>query len=232
GYGRRFAVPIRHEVRVDRVSGHGGAFVVHAGNLRIEAENVIVATGANREPRMPVLADQLDPAIVQLHSGEYRRPSQLREGGVLIVGAGNSGADIAMELVRERPTWLWPGHRARARSDRNGLRPTRGLPDRPIRGAPRSNDPNADRTQGSAEVHVARGTARARQAEGPLRGRTSSGSRERSASEEGLPSSRTTASSRSPTSSGAPASDMTCRGSTSPSSGGWRTGSRARCGDR
>ena len=65
-----------------------------------------MATGANREPRMPVLADQLDPAIVQLHSSEYRRPSQLREGGVLIVGAGNSGADIAMELVRERPTWL------------------------------------------------------------------------------------------------------------------------------
>ena len=106
GYARRFALPIRHEVRVDRVSGHGGAFVVHAGNLRIEAKNVIVATGANREPRMPVLADQLDPAIVQLHSSEYRRPSQLREGGVLIVGAGNSGADIAMELVRERPTWL------------------------------------------------------------------------------------------------------------------------------
>src|SRR5206468_650326 len=61
---------------------------------------------SQREPRMPVLAAQLDPATVQLHSSEYQRPSQLREGGVLIVGAGNSGADIAMEVVRNHPTWL------------------------------------------------------------------------------------------------------------------------------
>jgi putative flavoprotein involved in K+ transport len=67
---------------------------------------VIVASGAHREPRVPAIARDLDPSIVQLHSSEYLRPSQLRDGGVLIVGAGNSGADIAIEVVRTHPTWL------------------------------------------------------------------------------------------------------------------------------
>jgi len=57
-------------------------------------------------PRVPAFAAELDPAIVQLHSNEYRSPSQLREGGVLIVGAGNSGAEIARELAPLHPTWL------------------------------------------------------------------------------------------------------------------------------
>jgi putative flavoprotein involved in K+ transport len=106
-YASRFELPVRTDVRVDRVTRHGsGGFLVRAGDLRIEAENVIVATGANREPRVPILAEQLDPAIIQLHSSDYRRPAQLRDGGVLIVGAGNSGADIAMEVVREHATWL------------------------------------------------------------------------------------------------------------------------------
>src|SRR4029453_4330813 len=47
-----------------------------------------------------------DPAIVQLHSSGYRRPAQLREGGVLVVGAANSGAEIALEASRAHPVWL------------------------------------------------------------------------------------------------------------------------------
>ena len=91
-YAARFELPVRTDVCVDRVTRRGdGGFLVRAGDLRIDAENVIVATGANREARVPLLADELDPAIIQLHSSEYRRPAQLREGGVLIVGAGNSG---------------------------------------------------------------------------------------------------------------------------------------------
>jgi putative flavoprotein involved in K+ transport len=70
------------------------------------AENVVIATGANRDPRVPALASNLDPAIVQLHSSAYRNPSQLAEGGVLVVGAGNSGADISLELARSHVTWL------------------------------------------------------------------------------------------------------------------------------
>jgi putative flavoprotein involved in K+ transport len=57
--------------------------------------------------RVPSFAEQLDRAIVQLHSLDYRNVSQLRAGGVLIVGAGNSGAELALEIVRAgHETWM------------------------------------------------------------------------------------------------------------------------------
>ena len=65
-----------------------------------------MASGAHRDPTVPAFARDLDPAIVQLHSSEYRNPSQLRDGGVLVVGAGNSGADISLEVAATHPTWL------------------------------------------------------------------------------------------------------------------------------
>src|SRR5437870_5600528 len=105
-YAARFGLPIRTGVRVDGLSRTRGGFTVSAGARRFEAEQVVVATGAHHEPRVPPFAGQLDPGIVQIHSNEYKNPSQLRPGGVLIVGAGNSGADIALEVVRRHPTWL------------------------------------------------------------------------------------------------------------------------------
>jgi putative flavoprotein involved in K+ transport len=57
-------------------------------------------------PSVPDFAPELDPRIVQMHSSEYREPSQLRPGDVLLVGAGNSGADIAMEVSQTHRTWL------------------------------------------------------------------------------------------------------------------------------
>jgi putative flavoprotein involved in K+ transport len=67
---------------------------------------VIVAMANYQAPRVPELARELDPAIRQLHSSGYSNPGQLKEGGVLIVGAGNSGAEIAIELAPRRKTRL------------------------------------------------------------------------------------------------------------------------------
>ncbi|MGE5460290.1 MAG: flavin-containing monooxygenase [Solirubrobacterales bacterium] len=105
-YTERFALPVRTGIRVDRVRREGDVYVVSAGDRRFEASNVIVASGAHREPRVPAVARELDPRIVQLHSSEYRNPSQLRDGPALVVGAGNSGGDISLELVRTHPTFL------------------------------------------------------------------------------------------------------------------------------
>ena len=77
-----------------------------AGDLRFEAENVIVAMANYQAPRVPEFARDLDPSILQLHSHEYRNPGQLQEGGVLVVGVGNSGAEIALEVSRAHPTWI------------------------------------------------------------------------------------------------------------------------------
>jgi len=101
-YAERFELSVRNSVTVDRLSKAGGRFVVSAGESRFEAEHVIVATGAHRIPKVPAFASELDPRIVQLHSGEYLNPSQLQEGDVLLVGAGNSGAELSVELARGR----------------------------------------------------------------------------------------------------------------------------------
>jgi putative flavoprotein involved in K+ transport len=55
---------------------------------------------------VPPFAGDLSPETVQLHSAGYRNPSQLQDGGVLVVGAGNSGAEIALEVADGYPTWL------------------------------------------------------------------------------------------------------------------------------
>jgi putative flavoprotein involved in K+ transport len=105
-YAARFELPVRTGLRVDALSRDGDRFVVSTGDRRFEADNMVVATGASRTPKIPAFALELDPSIVQLHSGEYRNLSELQEGGVLIVGIGNSGAEIAYEVARTHRTWL------------------------------------------------------------------------------------------------------------------------------
>ncbi len=99
-YAERFELPVRTGISVDQLAKVDGRFEISAGDLRFEAENVVVATGAHRIPRVPAFATELDPRVVQLHSCDYRSPTQLQEGDVLVVGAGNSGAEIALELSR------------------------------------------------------------------------------------------------------------------------------------
>jgi putative flavoprotein involved in K+ transport len=101
-YVERFGLSVRTNVVVDRLSREHGRYVVSAGDRTFEADRVVVATGANRIPRVPAFAPLLAPAIPQMHSSEYRSPAQLPDGDVLVVGVGNSGAEIAFELSRTR----------------------------------------------------------------------------------------------------------------------------------
>jgi len=105
-YARTFDLPVRSGVRVDRVSRRGDGFLVVAGDRRYEARNVVVAMATYQRPRVPAFAGELDPSIVQVHSFDYRNPGQLRPGAVLVVGAGNSGAEIALEAASGHETWL------------------------------------------------------------------------------------------------------------------------------
>jgi len=105
-YAARFQLPVRTGVRVDRLLREDGRFVVTAGDRSWEADNAVVAMSTFQVPRVPPFATGLSPEIVQLHSAGYRNPSQLQEGGVLVVGAGNSGAEIALEVASRHPTWL------------------------------------------------------------------------------------------------------------------------------
>ena len=106
-YAARFDLPVRSGVRVDGLSRFGDRFVVTSGQTAGSRPTTSWwPPGAYHHPRVPVFAPELDPAIVQLHSSEYRNPSQLADGGVLVVGAGNSGAEIASEASRGHRTWL------------------------------------------------------------------------------------------------------------------------------
>jgi putative flavoprotein involved in K+ transport len=105
-YAARFDLPVRTGVKVDELSRQDGRYTLTSGDRRFNAEHVVVATGAHRIPKIPAFADELDSSILQLHSSQYRHPSQLQEGSVLVVGAGNSGAEIAFELSRTHLTYL------------------------------------------------------------------------------------------------------------------------------
>jgi putative flavoprotein involved in K+ transport len=105
-YAERFELPVRLGTRVDRLSREGGRYVAASGGRRFVADSVVVATGYYGTPAWPDFAAELDPRIIQMHSSDYRSPAQLAEGPVLLVGAGNSGADIALELVQARPVFL------------------------------------------------------------------------------------------------------------------------------
>jgi putative flavoprotein involved in K+ transport len=105
-YAAKFGIPVRTGTRVDSLSREGDRYVVTSGARRFVADNVVVAAGAHQFPKVPESAHKLAKSIVQLHSSEYRSPSQLKEGGVLIVGVGNSGAEIASEVARTHQTFI------------------------------------------------------------------------------------------------------------------------------
>lgn len=105
-YAREFELPVRTGVHVDRLSNVGDHFEVMCDSYSLSAGNVVVATGPYHNPRIPQFGHELDENIVQLHAQEYRNRSQIREGPVLVVGAGNSGAEIAIDLASHHQTWL------------------------------------------------------------------------------------------------------------------------------
>jgi putative flavoprotein involved in K+ transport len=125
-YAAHFELPIRTGTAVDQLEPlDDGGYALTTGDRRILATNVVVATGTfGRTPYLPDFAVDLDPAIRQLHSSEYRRPGQLKDGPVLVVGGSHSGTDIAYEVVSTHPTVLCgrdPGQ-IRVRLEKKGAR--------------------------------------------------------------------------------------------------------------
>ena len=147
--GRRRSIGCRRD---------GDGYIVDAGDRRFEADHVVVAMATYQAPRVPEFARALDPGIVQLHSSEYKNPAQLRPGDVLLVGAGNSGADIAIDVARS--------HRDVAVRAASG---PRAVPDR----QPHCARPPADRLPGrlSSDPHGGHADGTARAAGGHLEGR-------------------------------------------------------------
>src|SRR5262245_35975847 len=99
-YARRFELPVSVNTAVRRLgAGESGGYVIETERGTISAaDQVVVATGPFQQPFVPDVATHLAAEIYQVHSVQYRRPSEIPEGTIVIVGGGNTGFQIAEEL--------------------------------------------------------------------------------------------------------------------------------------
>ena len=179
-YAARFALPVRTSTRVDGLTRRGDRFVVTAESQTFEANNVVVAMANFQQPKVPPFAADLDASIRQLHSFEYRNPAQLADGAVLVVGVGNSGAEIALEVAKERTTLLaGQGGGPRSLPDRHVCRPQPRRSHRALRRPPRADRADSRRPQGATALPHASDTAHPHQAQGPRRRRCVAGREDR-----------------------------------------------------
>jgi len=110
-YAGAVELPVELNSRVRAVRLVDGVYLIELADRTYAAEQVVIATGPFQVPRVPPVAQPLDPAIVQLHSTAYRRPDQVPAGPVLVVGGGNTGFQIAEELSRSHEVHLSIGSR-------------------------------------------------------------------------------------------------------------------------
>ncbi|WP_349365561.1 MAG: NAD(P)-binding domain-containing protein [Nitratireductor rhodophyticola] len=105
-YAAKFDLPVRVNEPVERLYRANGRFRIETTDRIYEADHVVVAAASYQKPRLPAFANDMDKQVFQMHSHEYRNPAQLPYGPVLLVGAGNSGAEIAMDLARTHQVYL------------------------------------------------------------------------------------------------------------------------------
>ncbi|NND20183.1 MAG: NAD(P)-binding domain-containing protein [Silicimonas sp.] len=99
-YAEKFELPVQLNSSVRKLTKSGGRYRVETLDSVFEADQVVIAAASYQKPRIPEFASELDASIFQLHSKDYRNPSLIPGGPVLLVGAGNSGAEIAMDLAK------------------------------------------------------------------------------------------------------------------------------------
>jgi len=109
-YSRQFELPIHFNTEVYSLHKSEDKFYIQTNHEDYVAREVIIATGPFQRPFIPAMSLAVSQEVFQVHTDQYMNPKQLHNGSVLVVGAGNSGAQIAVELAQEREVYLSVGH--------------------------------------------------------------------------------------------------------------------------
>jgi putative flavoprotein involved in K+ transport len=112
-YTNTFSLPIQLNTTITKLVKVDERFILSSNQGEYQSKNVIVATGPFQQPNIPDFSKHLSGEVLQFHSSEYKNSSQLNDGVTLVVGGGNSGAQIAVELSHESKVYLSVGHRLR-----------------------------------------------------------------------------------------------------------------------
>ncbi|HXV70912.1 MAG TPA: NAD(P)-binding domain-containing protein [Acidimicrobiia bacterium] len=112
GYASRFELPVREGVTVTGVVASGDLFRVTCEDVAgavdtVTATNIVIASGIMQTPKVPAIRERFPESLPQLHASEYRSPKELPSGAVVVIGGGQSGCQISMDLIRaDRDVYL------------------------------------------------------------------------------------------------------------------------------
>ncbi|PWW28886.1 putative flavoprotein involved in K+ transport [Cytobacillus oceanisediminis] len=112
-YAKTFSLPVKLQTMITKLDKEGDCFVLSTNQGEYRSKQVIVATGPFQQPKIPEFSKFLSDEVLQLHSSEYKNPDQLLSGTAVVVGGGNSGAQIAVELADHQDVYLSVGHKPR-----------------------------------------------------------------------------------------------------------------------
>ena len=105
-YVNKFSLPLELNTKVTELKKTADGYAVITSRGKVFADNIIIATGTNQKAYIPAFASELNKNIVQIHSSKYKNPESFPASDTLVVGAGTSGVEIAIELSKSRPTMI------------------------------------------------------------------------------------------------------------------------------
>jgi putative flavoprotein involved in K+ transport len=105
-YAEKFSLPVRLNIKVNHVTKNNEGYEIMTNEGNFHSEKLVLATGTNPKPFIPLFSADLSPEIFQMHSSQYKNPGSLPDGDILVVGAGTSGIEIAVEVAATHRTYI------------------------------------------------------------------------------------------------------------------------------
>ncbi len=109
-YAQYFQLPVQLQTEVFKIKKEKDIFELHTPTEILQSKKVVIATGGFQQPYIPSFSQHLSSHVFQIHSSQYKSPSQIPKGKVLVVGGGNSGMQIAVELAKTHEVTMSISH--------------------------------------------------------------------------------------------------------------------------